>query len=326
MSTELKKKLIQYNTRSPQRAFFNKPLLSPWFDRSLDRAVARGDIADNMDLLLDRLLTGINSYAEQHSIRTAVVGISGGIDSALTAALFKQAGWDVIGVLMPIKQNPLETFRGLELVNQLQIPYRLHDLSNAVESLLNTFCSDNVDSGIRGHTREQLIRQGNIRARLRMITLYNIASQTGGLVASTDNLSELATGFWTLHGDVGDLAPIQSLTKSWEVPALAEHLGLPSSIIQAAPTDGLGISAGDEAQFGFSYAHLDLVLLDWLSGELEAEQINASSDDLQIIRQVTARVNSTRHKRANPANLPHPISDNWRYQQLAHIDKHTTDI
>jgi hypothetical protein len=119
-------------------------------------------------------------------------------------------------------------------------------------------CPNVLDEPVED-TKAIRVRKGNIRARLRMITLYNLAQLHGGFVASTDNLSELGAGFWTLHGDVGDYSPIQSLLKSWEVPYLAQLNGVPESTVRAKPTDGLGIDSGDEAQLGASYLEWDLM-------------------------------------------------------------------
>jgi NAD+ synthetase len=322
MNKNIKKQFYEFNRRDHSGIFFKKPVLTKWFEASLDRAIQRGDISANTDVQAAQLVQGIADYGKQHNISTAVVGISGGIDSAVTASLFKAAGWTVVGVLMPIKQNPLETCRGQELVQSLGIQHRIHDLTKMYQNVAGCFKQECVDPGIELFSRPELIRQGNIRARLRMITLYNIAAQLGGLVASTDNFSELAAGFWTLHGDVGDLAPVQSLTKSWEIPSLAKHLAVPDSIIKAVPTDGLGISAGDEAQFGFSYAQLDLVLLDQLAGDLQKHISEADASEYTTIINIQQKIKSTAYKRSNPANLPHPISGNWRYQQLAQTDNH----
>jgi nicotinamide-nucleotide amidase len=151
-----------------------------------------------------------------------------------------------------------------------------------------------------------------------MLTLYNLANKLNGIVGSTDNFSELSAGFWTLHGDVGDVAPIQSLSKSWEVPALAEIMDVPTSIISATPTDGLGVDAGDEAQFGFSYLQFDLVLFGLLS-EMET-QVKPSVDDLKIVDNVKARIRSTGYKRVNPVNLDHPVRGNELYSALHNLD------
>jgi nicotinamide-nucleotide amidase len=150
-----------------------------------------------------------------------------------------------------------------------------------------------------------------------MITLYDLASAKGGLVASTDNFSELAAGFWTLHGDVGDVSPIQAMTKSWEIPALAEALGVPQSIVEAVPTDGLGIANGDEDQFGFSYLEFDIALFTLMRGGVDMEKLN--EQDKAIVQAVADRVRSTTYKRANPFNLVHPF-DGSRYEDLEQLD------
>ena len=295
---------------------YSKQQLSSWFQHSLDRAVQRGDVADTAHSLISSITAQLAQYSSSHGVQRVVVGLSGGIDSALTAAVFKAAGWDVVGVTLPIKQNPLETVRAREVAHSLGIPCEQYDLSRAAEQLSSEFHRLGIDTGLQGYHTAERIRNGNTRARLRMITLYNIASQRAAVVASTDNFSEWSTGFWTLHGDVGDLAPLQSLTKSWEIPLLARAMSLPLSVIQAAPTDGLGISRDDAAQLGFDYAHLDLVLLDLLRGQLTEHIDSADSDELRIIHSVQKRIRDSAFKRSNPTNLLHPVCKEWRYTAL----------
>jgi nicotinamide-nucleotide amidase len=172
------------------------------------------------------------------------------------------------------------------------------------------------DSSITEDTRAAKMRRGNIRARLRMITLYNLAGAHNGFVASTDNFSELAAGFWTLHGDVGDVAPVQSLTKSWEIPMLSELMGVPESIVNAIPTDGLGIANGDEDQLGCSYLEFDVALFSLM------KNINIKADnerDQTILDRVKQRIASSAFKRSNPFNFSHPL-DSVRYQDLEQLD------
>lgn len=291
------------------------PQLSDWFKTKLDDLISFGIYHNQIPQLALNITDALRTYSEQYGVNTVVLGMSGGIDSAVTAALFKNAGWRVVGATLPIHQNPQETDRGIEACHKLGIEHVNIDLTDAYNNLVQFYQNHNVD--FNADLDGDSIRKGNIRARLRMITLYNLASKESGIVASTDNFSELAAGFWTLHGDVGDVSPIQAMTKSWEVPALAEHLGVPQSIVEAVPTDGLGIANGDEDQFGFSYLEFDIALFSLMRGGVKSDTLNDS--DRAIVEAVTDRVRSTTYKRANPFNLDHPL-DSRRYDDLAQLD------
>lgn len=221
---------------------------------------------------------------------------------------------------MPIHQDPEETIRGQEAINSIGIEGVHIDLSALYESMLTQLIQ--IDPEITGDTKEEKIRRGNLRARARMITLYNLASKEKGLVASTDNLSELAAGFWTLHGDVGDVSPIQALNKSWEVPYLAKFVGVPESTWRATPTDGLGIDSGDEAQFGCTYLEFDIMLFrffmfidtyyEHISKDLARSVIVNfdDQDDERLFEIVWNRIGSSWYKRTNPVNVEHNINYN----------------
>ena len=290
------------------------PNISPFFKDKLMELVGFGVYHNEIDKVRDSLVRELTEYKNKHNIENVIIGMSGGIDSALTASLFKTAGYNVIGVTLPIHQNSAETERGIEAVNALGLTHKHIDLTQAYDNL-NSFYST-LDDADDDSSRPTLMRKGNIRARLRMITLYNLASKHKGFVASTDNFSELAAGFWTLHGDVGDVAPIQSLTKSWEVPAMAELQGVPKSTIEAVPTDGLGIANGDEDQFGFSYLEFDVALFTLIKN-LSLE--GATDQDLAIIESVKSRVRNTMYKRNNPYNLSHPMYSS-RFDELNMLD------
>lgn len=291
-----------------------QPKLSTWFKEQLETQISYGVFHNDIQGLQNSLVTELIEYKAKYNMEHVVIGISGGIDSAVTALLFKQAGWSVTGCMLPIHQTADELERAREFCTDQLDSWIEHDLTKQFDTLVSVMDETITHDGLA----DDKIRQGNIRARLRMITLYDLASKHKGLVASTDNFSELATGFWTLHGDVGDVSPIQALTKSWEVPALAEHLGVPHSIVEAVPTDGLGIANGDEDQFGFSYLEFDLALFSLLKG---VELGKLTDEDRAIVDAVADRVRSTTYKRTNPFNLDHPF-DSGRYSELNKLDNY----
>jgi len=298
--------------------------LDHWFDHTLDQLIS-ADVYTDLNGLEDtgqKIVQGLKQYSSKYSISTAVIGMSGGVDSALTAALFKSAGWNVIGVTMPIHQKQEETDRGIITCKSLRLEHMHIDLTQQFEDLLSSV----RDYDLTIDQSHNAIRRGNLRVRSRMITLYNIASMHRGLVASTDNFSELAAGFWTLHGDVGDLAPIQSLIKSWEVPKLAELYGVPLDTVFATPTDGLGISNGDEDQFGFSYLEFDIVLMKlcqlfraFANRQNIETCLDVPEQTKERVNRILDRIRMSSFKRQNPYNLPHPTQTN-RYPGLKSID------
>jgi NAD+ synthase len=314
----IKEDVLRYSRQSIMQP------LSPWFDSELDQLIDQSVYSD-LNALEDtarKIINQLKDYSTKYNIKTAVVGMSGGVDSALTAALFKTAGWHVVGVTMPIHQRQEETDRGVETCRDLKLDHMHIDLTDQFENLLASV----RDYDVKIDDPTNAIRRGNLRVRSRMITLYNIASMERGLVASTDNFSELAAGFWTLHGDVGDLAPIQSLIKSWEVPKLAEIYGVPSSTVFAKPTDGLGISDGDEDQFGFSYLEFDIVLMMLCQTDAQYSDRNSiidylqvSSQDLNRVNKILDRIKFSSFKRQNPYNIEHPLQIG-RYPGLRGLD------
>lgn len=315
----IKQEILRYSRQEKMQPLGN------WFDATLENLIAQDVYLDvnGLEDVGQKLVESLQQYRNLHKISTAVIGMSGGVDSALTAAMFKTAGWNVIGVTMPIHQNPTETDRGIEACRVLKLDHMHIDLTGQYENLL---------AGVRDYDLtidqpENSIRRGNLRVRSRMITLYNIASMERGLVASTDNFSELAAGFWTLHGDVGDLAPIQSLLKSWEVPKMAELFGVPEATVFATPTDGLGISNGDEDQFGFSYLEFDIMLMKLCQTVTEFADrtsmlayLEIPQTEIATANRILDRIRMSVFKRQNPYNLQHPLQDN-RYSGLAKVDQ-----
>lgn len=307
--------------------------LSPWFLNQLDKSIQAGNFADERTLLQDgeAIVEWLAKYREQTGAATVTMGISGGVDSALTAALFQRAGWRVMGYALPIHQNPEETERGQELADALGIEFEIYDASETYDSLvkaIGTLDTTLTDPNMADDVAVK-IRKGNIRARARMIVLYNMAHRHGGLVASTDNLSELQAAFFTLHGDVGDVSPIQAFNKSWEIPMLAKLFGVPEATWRAKPTDGLGISAGDEAQLGCTYLEWDLMFQAIGVAHLTVSTLPAKKDFIikmldiedderaqQVFESVYNRAGRNWFKRMNPVNFEHP-----RLKTLAQLER-----
>ena len=318
MSMIDKNKLLRFNRH---------PELSSWFEYKLQDLIDDGVYHDKIENVSSKIVENLEDYRKEWDLENIFIGMSGGIDSAVTGALFKEAGWNVTGVTMPIHQVVAETDRGREACERLGFNHIHADLTEGYElfrynslGLLDQLAKEapqGVD--LSSHDKNTRVRLGNVRARMRMITLYNLASLNKGIVGSTDNFSELAAGFWTLHGDVGDVAPIQSLTKSWEIPLLAELLDVPDSIVSAKPTDGLGVANGDEDQFGFSYLEFDIALFSILRREVNEDEL--TDEDRAIVNAVADRVRSTTYKRTNPFNLDHPI-DSSRYSELSKLDNY----
>jgi NAD+ synthetase len=295
--------------------------LSPWFDARLRQQVDAGLFLTDDDLRAvgERIVAQLTDYRHETGVSTAVLGMSGGVDSAVTAALLKAAGWRVVGYTLPIEQAPEETERGIEACHALDLEHLHLDLSDRYRDMVAGLSALQGDL-LTSDDEALRIRRGNLRARLRMVTLYDQAHRWGGLVASTDNFSELGAGFWTLHGDVGDLAPVQTLLKSWEIPWMARAYGVPERTWRAKPTDGLGIGEGDEAQIGATYLEWDIIIFAVIEAlrndpDLLAEDLPTAlgvGDDeaaLRGVKTVCDRLRRTWFKRVNPVVLQHPRAD-----------------
>lgn len=242
------------------------------------------------------------TLGEAHCSRL-VVGLSGGIDSALVAALGTRAvgAANVMGVLMPYcTSNPTSKDHGMLVADWLGMPHYCFEITGMVEPLMAAFPAMSA---------RQL---GNIMARCRMIVLFDQSVQFGGLVAGTGNHTETLLGYFTMHGDgAAALKPIAHLFKR-QVRQLAQYLGVPQVIIDKAPSADLWQGQTDEGELGFTYDQADEVLYLISECHWNAEQIAASHLSVPVVQAIQKRMADTAFKRqtppaldpANPITLP----------------------
>uniref|UniRef100_UPI00404B863D NAD(+) synthase n=1 Tax=Flavobacterium sp. TaxID=239 RepID=UPI00404B863D len=203
----------------------------------------------------------LKNYAIKANVQGFVVGVSGGIDSAVTSTLCAQTGLKTVCLQMPIHQAKSHVDRKIEHITQLKerfpnVSSIEIDLTDVFENMKSTFPNSENEAALS-------LTLANTRARLRMTTLYYVAGIHGLLVAGTGNkVEDFGVGFYTKYGDGGvDVSPIADLMKS-EVYALGKYLKVPDSILNAAPTDGLfGDDRSDEEQLGASYNELEWAMV-----------------------------------------------------------------
>ena len=218
---------------------------------------------EQAEVIIGRMRRFVTDYVYQNKLKSLVVGVSGGLDSAVIAALCqeKYTGVPLIGLHIPLSTTDEHSEQaGWVGANYCDAYDSVHWLDNEVVDFMGKMLGNN-EKVVDNHNHRD-VRQGNIKARLRMMTLYDMARLNDGLVLSTDNYSEYLAGFWTLHGDVGDLAPIQYIFKGFELPTIARVLGVREDIITQAPSDGLGVTEEntDEAQLGCDYKTFDTIM------------------------------------------------------------------
>ncbi len=203
------------------------------------------------------IINWLNDYAEESKLDGFVVGVSGGVDSALTSTLCANTGKPTLCLEMPIHQEKDQVSRANSHTNWLAKNFsnvRVKVVS--LDTLYDSFCQLDAERNDNTNTPLSL---ANTRSRLRMATLYYFASQERFLVAGTGNkVEDFGVGFYTKYGDGGvDVSPIADLMKS-QVRELAAHLGVHGSIVHAAPTDGLwDDNRTDEDQLGATYDELE---------------------------------------------------------------------
>ncbi len=250
----------------------------------------------NTPKVAEHIVQWLKDYAMNAKVNGFVVGVSGGIDSAVTSTLCAKTGLTTLCVELPIHQAASQVNRANEHIKQLR--ERFSNVSEVEVNLTSTFEDfKNVVPEVEDSPKTALAL-ANTRARLRMTTLYYFAGLKGLLVAGTGNkVEDFGVGFYTKYGDGGvDLSPIADLVKS-EVFALGEYLEVPESIQKAQPTDGLfGDSRTDEDQIGASYDELE-----WA---MDMQDQGKSNDDFSgrelDVFKIYSRLNRINQHKMNP--------------------------
>lgn len=241
---------------------------------------------DNLEELERKLVSWLQERVVQAGAKGTVVGLSGGLDSAVVAVLCQKAfPQENLAVIMPCHSMEEDAAHAKLLAEEFGIPYRLLTLDTVYDSMLALLTEDMAGDEVLA------IARANLKPRLRMLVLYFYAAQHNYLVVGTSNRSEIAVGYFTKYGDGGaDLLPLGNLVKT-EVVAMASHLGIPREIIEKPPSGGLWPGQTDEAEMGISYRDLDA----YLKGGKIDPLVQARIEDLQ---------RKSQHKRERP-----PIPD-----------------
>ncbi len=268
----------------------------PQSDLSLNTAVVR--------TLLEKFLLDETRNA---GFSRGVVGLSGGVDSAVTAYLAAGAlGRDnVRAVLMPYKTSSRESLADAQLVlDALGIPSETVDITPMVDPCLGAMCVDDR------------LRAGNIMARQRMIILYDISAREQALVLGTSNKTEFVLGYGTLFGDMASaINPLGDLYKT-QVWQLAAALGVPLRIVEKKPTADLWSGQTDEGELGFSYREVDRLLFAMIDERRSEQELEVMGFDGRFVRTVQTMVKRSQFKRRPPviAKVSHrTVNVDFRY-------------
>ena len=250
------------------------------------------------DIISNDIIQWLNGYASQSKTNGFVVGISGGIDSALTSTLCAKTGLPTICIDMPILQNKNEVNRASNHIKWLQdkfdnVSHKSIDLNNVFETFKNTVqIKDN---------KNNFLSLANSRSRLRMTTLYYFAGMNNCLVAGTGNkVEDFGIGFYTKYGDGGvDISPIADLNKT-DVFKISKILGVIDGILEAQPTDGLWDDGRtDEDQIGATYKELEWAMIQ--------KDLNKKSNDFKAREKQVFEILTKLNKKNLHKMIPIPI-------------------
>ena len=240
----------------------------------------------------DVIKSFISFRVNEAKAKSVVIGLSGGLDSAVTTKLCVEAlGKEkVFCFLLPTENTPKEdTEDALEFAKSLGVKYRIINISGIVKKIASTI-----------HNKMKKKEMGNIHARTRMIVLYYFANKNNYLVVGSGNKTELLMGYFTKYGDGAcDIMPLGDLYKT-QVRELAKHLKIPEKIINKTPRAGLWKGQTDESELGIKYEILDQILYGMEKGLKNNEIVKSVGVEISEVKRIKNIVNSTKHKRKMP--------------------------
>jgi len=239
-----------------------------------------------MEALVQKLCVWMEDKVTEANTQGIVFGLSGGLDSAVVAALsiriFPQ---NTLAIIIPCHSLEADINDALDFINEFNIPYKIIDVSKVYDSFIHLLNDKEKEGSFK-------LAEANIKPRLRMTTLYYFANKLNYLVVGTGNKSELMIGYFTKYGDGGaDILPLGNLVKS-QIRELAEYLGIPKKIINKPPSAGLWEGQTDEKEIGISYKQLDKYLR------------TGKSNNKIIEKKIQDKISKSAHKRTTPAKPP----------------------
>jgi NAD+ synthase len=258
--------------------------------------------------LVEKVLVGfIKDAVYKNNLKNAILGVSGGIDSAVVLALTQRAlgSEHTFALLLPYKLSSEESLKdGKTVCEQLAVGYEVIDISPSVDAYFNRFPTDDK------------ILIGNKCARERMSVLYDFSARKKALVAGTSNKSEMLIGYSTLYGDsAAAFLPIGDLYKT-QVFELARHLGIPDEIVNKKPSADLWENQTDEGEIGMTYKKLDEILFQLIDCRMRVDDIEKAGYSEKDIERIKRMIVGTQYKRTMPPVCklqPRTVGIDFRY-------------
>ena len=239
-------------------------------------------------MITDYLVRFLDDEVRKTGLKKVVLGLSGGIDSAVVAVLAHKAfGDDLLCVKMPSHYSSQSS---LDDADELVDKFGMRAVVCDISPLLKAYENENMSN----------LRKGNFSARMRMATLFDVSADEGALVLGTSNKSELMLGYGTIFGDLASaINPLGDLYKS-EVFELARYLGVPAATIEKPPSADLWEGQSDEEELGFTYAVLDAALRAYVEERKTKEELIAEGHDVKLVELIINRIYRNQFKRKMP--------------------------